>query len=275
MVDTINVKDATGNTVEVATNDAMVAQLASILAKIIASPATEAKQDTLIAKDFATQTTLAQVLAKLTDDPATDTGLAAIATLLAGTLAISAADLPLPTGAATSAKQDTLIAKDFATQTTLAAVLEKLSGDPATQTTLAAVLAKLSSDPATDTGLSAIATILEGTLAVSAMTLPLPAGASTEASLNLVGTRAYDDASGQHVAYDGAAQSEAITGTEVTVVASTDCYIAFGTNPTATVGAGSMFLAAGVPFTRRITSGWKVSAIKSATAGALSILPVA
>lgn len=34
-------------------------------------------------------------------------------------------------------------AKDFATQTTLAAVLAKLSADPATQTTLAAVLTKL------------------------------------------------------------------------------------------------------------------------------------
>jgi hypothetical protein len=52
--------------------------------------ATEAKQDTLIAKDFATQTTLAAVLAKIIAAPATeakqDTGnssLATIATLLA------------------------------------------------------------------------------------------------------------------------------------------------------------------------------------------------
>jgi len=35
--------------------------LASILAKIITAPATEAKQDTLIAKDFATQATLAEI----------------------------------------------------------------------------------------------------------------------------------------------------------------------------------------------------------------------
>lgn len=51
-------------------------------------------------------------------------------------------------GGATEAKQDagnaslvTIAGKDFATQTTLAAVLAKLSADPATQTTLAAVLA--------------------------------------------------------------------------------------------------------------------------------------
>jgi len=70
--------------------------LASVLAKIIAAPATEAKQDTLIAKDFATQTTLASVLAKIIAAPATE------------------------------AKQDTLIAKDFATQTTLASTLDSL-----------------------------------------------------------------------------------------------------------------------------------------------------
>lgn len=45
---------------------------------------------------------------------------------------------------------------DPATQTTLAAVLAKLSGDPSTETTLASVLAKLSGDPATETTLAAI-----------------------------------------------------------------------------------------------------------------------
>jgi len=59
--------------------------LAQILAKMIASPATEAKQDViaghvdgvetlltaLTGKDFATQTTLAQILAKMIASPAT------------------------------------------------------------------------------------------------------------------------------------------------------------------------------------------------------------
>lgn len=48
-------------------------------------------------------------------------------------------------------KIDTLNLKDFATETTLAQVLAKLSSDPATQTTLVAVLNKLISNPATDT----------------------------------------------------------------------------------------------------------------------------
>jgi hypothetical protein len=120
MPTTIDVLDAASSTVTVATNDAVVAELqsilakiiaapatqttsASILAKIIAAPATEAKQDTLIAKDFATQTTLAALLAKVIAAPATE------------------------------AKQDTLIATDFATQTTLAAVLAKIIAAPATE----------------------------------------------------------------------------------------------------------------------------------------------
>lgn len=39
---------------------------------------------------------------------------------------------------------------DFATQTTLAAILAKLTSDPATQTTLAAILAKIIAAPATE-----------------------------------------------------------------------------------------------------------------------------
>lgn len=135
--------------------------LAALLAKTIAAPSTEAKQDAgnaalgllatqttaaaILAKlsaDPATQTTLSAVLAKLSGDPASQTTLEAvrvllaadakgeaIRALLAGTLAVSAAALPLPTGAAT--------------QATLAALLAKTSGDPATQTTLEAARALL------------------------------------------------------------------------------------------------------------------------------------
>lgn len=42
-------------------------------------------------------------------------------------------DQSLPTGASTEAKQDTLIAKDFATQTTLASLLAKVISAPATE----------------------------------------------------------------------------------------------------------------------------------------------
>ena len=47
------------------------------------------------------------------------------------------------TAPATEAKQDTLIAKDFATQTTLAAILAKIIATPATEATLASVQATL------------------------------------------------------------------------------------------------------------------------------------
>jgi hypothetical protein len=45
----------------------------------------------------------------------------------------------LPTGASTSTNQATLIAKDFATQTTLAAILAKVIAAPATEATLALI----------------------------------------------------------------------------------------------------------------------------------------
>jgi len=106
---------------------------------------------------------------------------------------------------ATNTKLDSLVAKDFATQTTLAALLSKLSGDPATnttlvnilaklsndpatQTTLAAILAKLSSDPATQTTLASVLSALNlqakltDTQPVSTASLPLPTGAATSAN---------------------------------------------------------------------------------------------
>lgn len=74
---------------------------------------------TLVAKDFATQTTLAALNAKVT---AVNTG------------AVVVSSSALPTGAATDARQDTgntslatIAAKDFATQTTLAALNTKVT----------------------------------------------------------------------------------------------------------------------------------------------------
>lgn len=91
--------------------------LAAVLAKIIAAPATEAKQDTgntslatIAAKDFATQTTLAAVLAKIVASPALE------ATQVSGNASLT-----------------TIAAKDFATQTTLAAVLAKIIAAPSTE----------------------------------------------------------------------------------------------------------------------------------------------
>lgn len=75
---------------------------AAILAKLIAAPATEAKQDTgntslatIAAKDFATQATLASVLAKIIAAPSTeakqDTGNTTLVQILAAIQALSLA----------------------------------------------------------------------------------------------------------------------------------------------------------------------------------------
>lgn len=83
--------------------------------------------------------------------------------------------MSLPTGAATETSLAAVLAKlsaDPATQTTLAAVLAKLSADPATQTTLAAVLAKIIAAPSTeakqDTGNTSLASILAKIIAAPA-----------------------------------------------------------------------------------------------------------
>jgi hypothetical protein len=70
---------------------------------------------------------------------------------------------------------------------------------------------------------------------------------------------------------DTSAQSTAITGTLVRLVAETGaCRIAVGTNPTAT--ASSTLLAVGVESYFTITSGHKIAAIRStATSGKLNI----
>ena len=138
-----------GTPVDVATEtkqDTLIAKdfatqttLAAVLAKQSADPATATKQDALIAKDFATESTMAsQLNITLTAlrDAITDSGLDAktlndlhillnaIKTAVEGTVNVDVTASALPTGAATSAKQDTLIAKDYATQTTLAAQLD-------------------------------------------------------------------------------------------------------------------------------------------------------
>jgi hypothetical protein len=153
--------------------------LDAIVAKLIAAPATEA--------------TLAQVVAKLIVAPATEAkqdAANAILTLIAGyTDGIEA--LLTTLGGKDFATQTTLAAilvklADPATQTTLAAVLAKLSADPATQTTLAAVLAKLSADPATQTTLAAV---------LSAVQAAIPAGT------NIIGKIGLVDGSGNALKY--------------------------------------------------------------------------
>lgn len=100
------------STEDKASLDAIASQttLAALLAKIIAAPATEAKQDTAntLLAGLATQTTLAAILAKIIAAPATeakqDAGIAAIQALVGteyGTVAASQTNQVLGTTGAT------------------------------------------------------------------------------------------------------------------------------------------------------------------------------
>lgn len=73
------------------------------------------------------------------------------------------------------------------------------------------------------------------------------------------------------------ARGTAITGTEVMISTDADAYINIGTAGAvnATVGAGSMFIAKGGPYTFQITSGQAVAAILSTGTGRVTLLPVA
>ena len=179
------------------------ATLASLEAKV----ATETTLASIDGKDFATQTTLASIDGK---DFATQTTLAALLTELqlkadlTETQPVSAASLPLPSGAATEATLASIDGKDFATQTTLAALLTELQlkadlsetqpvsaaslplpTGAATEATLASIDGK---DFATQTTLAALLTELQlkadlsETQPVSAASLPLPTGAATSAN---------------------------------------------------------------------------------------------
>lgn len=73
-----------------------------------------------------------------------------------------------------------------------------------------------------------------------------------------------------------AAASAAVTnafasGTfEVRIVSTVSCWITFGTSPTATAGAGSIYLPAGVVEYFHVSPGQKVAAIQDAAGGTLS-----
>jgi len=139
------------------------------------------------------------------------------------------------------------------TQTTLAAVLDKLSADPATQETLAAILAKIIAAPATeakqDTALAATA---------------------------LVGTRAYAAPMTRVAVGSTSAYSEAVTATEVLLHASTRCFVqVVAASGTPTITTSAIPLEAGEKFHLRLTSGQRVGVIRDTADGFLNIIPVA
>ncbi len=179
---TIDVKDATGatQTVNSLPNGGAAAGASSL-------PVVHATDDAQIGTD-------ATGVTQLTGGTGIRGWLSGIFSKLSGTLSVSAASLPLPTGAAT--------------QTTLAAVDTKLGGTlavsgPLTDAELRATAVPVSgtfwqatqpvSGPLTDTQLRATAVPVSGTFwqatqPVSAASLPLPAGAATSAKQPALGT---------------------------------------------------------------------------------------
>ena len=134
--------------------------------------ATEDKQDALIAKDFATQTTLAAILNKIIAAPATEAkqtsieskidtidsvldGIAAEDFATESTLdEIRNCIYSLLQQAATEDKQDTLIGHVDGVESALASILAKLIAAPATeakQTALAALIGEVQTSPTANT----------------------------------------------------------------------------------------------------------------------------
>lgn len=150
--------------VTLASDDPAVTSLAAVLAKIIAAPATEAKQDAQLTLLAALANYLdgvesgqASILAKIIAAPATEakqdaqvTQLTAIAGYVDGLEGALASILAKIIAApATEAKQDTANTSLAAIDTKLGSALPLPTG-AATQTTLAAILAKIIAAPATE-----------------------------------------------------------------------------------------------------------------------------
>ena len=133
------------------------------------------------------ESTLSSLNAKIPALGQQSSGSSMSVVLAAGfTSPISAIALPLPAGAATEATLLSLGGKDFATQTTLALILADTAvikgKDFATQTTLSEI--KSQTDKL---NFSASRLFVDGsgvTQPISAISLPLPSGASTESTLS-------------------------------------------------------------------------------------------
>ncbi len=85
---------------------------------------------------------------------------------------------------------------------------------------------------------------------------------------------AWNFAAAQSVAIGASsAASQVIAAEAARLCATVDCWVSLGTNPTATVGAGSVYLPANRELLMAGTAGLKVAVIQVSGAGNLSILP--
>jgi len=148
----------------------------------------------------------------------------------------------------------------------------------ATQTTLAALLAKVIAAPATEAKQDTLIGHVDGietliTAANALLTTQAGYLDGLEGGQATIGTRTYGAAATRVTVGGTSAQSAAITATEVLVHASTRCFIAAGSNPTATTN--DIPLESGEKFHMRITSGHKIAVLQDTSAGYLNIVPVA
>lgn len=102
---------------------------------------------------------------------------------------------------------------------------------------------------------------------------PLPVGGPV---VETIGSRKYDWTSGQKVAIgSGSLATTDLDAVEVLLVPTIDCLVKVGDAPTAAPTAGSIPLAAMVPFTVQMTAGQEVAviALDTAESGNLYVLP--
>jgi len=209
-------------------------ELQLILAKLLAAPSTEAKQDTVI-------TALGSLLTEL--------GLKAD---LTETQPVSAATLPLPTGAAT--------------QVTLAALLSELQDkadltdtQPVSIASAIPITAGVSTEAKQDAVITAVGLLakLTDTQPISAAALPLPTGAGTEAKQDDIITELQSIAAST-TAYDNRAfvlhnNNSGTGGTNILAIGGTTVIANIGANPcseikiTCTFGTFMELLVNGTP----------------------------
>lgn len=216
--------------------------LISLLAKVAANPATSDGQASEL-------TALSNILSKLSNDPASQTTLAAILAKLISNPATA------DNQASEISALNSIASKDFATQTTLAALLTKLS-DPASQTTLAAILAKLTADPSTgakqDTGNTSLASIdtkLTKGQSTKAQSIPVVLASNSDPVPILEEVRTETDFSGSITAGGVAqvAQAAVTAGRFVRIINRSNETLWFSTTGTAGVDLPGSFALGGSP----------------------------
>ena len=84
----------------------------------------------------------------------------------------------------------------------------------------------------------------------------------------------WDWANGEKRAYtDTHGQTAAFTTDVVLITASTDCFIKFAANPTATDGSDSLLIPAFTPLVFGFIQGEKISAVRKSTSGDIYVVP--